>query len=293
MGSGVALTGRAIGAGATAMGRSASWAYQSVAPGLRRQLFQAPLLGLMGLVPTPRYDQNESAGDKRPSRHREVLLVHGLAGHPSNFRAIERYLTHVAGRRSRAIDLRDGDCLDEMAGHLRQTIANLTDCDGDDSPQKVDLITHSMGGIVARLAMEDKATRARVATLITMATPHHGTHLARLADTPRTLDLRPDSPIMQRLAAQDFWDAPEGPRLFALWSRSDTTILPATSARWEAAQTHHMAKFTHLSFLLSPESWRFLARLLRLSTQNLTDYGSPRSVAPSRRLESTDDTSIT
>ncbi len=270
MGQGMIVAGRAVGAGATAVGRSAARAYRSVDPDLRRQLFQTPLLGLMGLVPTSRPDRDENSEEKSSSRHREIILVHGLAGHPSNFRAIERYFTHVAGRQSRAIDLRNLACLDEMAEKLRQTIADLSGSNGDGTPKKVELITHSMGGIVARLAMEDRDTRARVATLITMGTPHNGTHLARLADTPRTLDLRPGSPIMERLASQDFWDASEGPQLIALWSQSDTTILPATSAQWEAAQTHQMAGFTHLSFLLSPESWRFLARLLRLSTPNLT-----------------------
>lgn len=282
MGRGMALTGRAVGAGATAMGRSTAWAYHSVAPDLRRQFFQTPLLGLMRLVPTSQHGRDETTEDNGPSRHRDIILVHGLAGHPSNFRGVERYLTHVAGRRSRAIDLRGMACLDEMAEQLRQTIADRCDANGEGTPKQVDLITHSMGGIVARLAMDDPATRARVATLITMGTPHYGTHLARLAETPRTLDLRPDSPIMQRLASQDFWDSPEGPRLIALWSRSDTTILPATSAQWDAAETHHLADFTHLSFLLSPESWRFLARLLRLSTQNLTDPAAAMDSRPSR-----------
>lgn len=259
VGRGLGVAGRALGAGASALGQSAAWAYQSVDPDFRRQAFEAPVLGLMNLVPRPR--------SKAPSTQRDVLLVHGLAGHPSNFAAIQRYFNYAAGRPAYSLDLRRLDSLDAMALLLRDEIAARAAA----TPFRgVDLITHSMGGLVARLAMEDPATRDRVATLITMGTPHRGSHLARLATTPFVLDLRPDSPMMERLASQTFWKNGEPTRLIALWSEADTTVLPSSSAAWDVAERHHMEGYTHLTYLLKPASWRFLDRLLLANSPNLT-----------------------
>ncbi len=264
----VLAAGNAVGAGAAALGRSAAGAYHFVDPDLRRQFFQAPLLGLMSLAPT----QNDiRSAEQSVRRERPVLLVHGLGGHPRHFSAVQRYIKHVGGRYSKAVDLRDGASLEAMAQRMREHIAEATNSCTSEAPNKIDMITHSMGGIVARLALEDKATRKRVATLITMGTPHRGTHLARLADTPHIVDLRPGSTIVERLACQDFWHTSHGPRLIALWSHCDTTILPPESAAWEAAEAHEMANFTHLSYLLNPDAWQFLLRVLRTSTPNLTD----------------------
>lgn len=255
VGQAVVTAGRAVGVGATFVGRSAADAYLAIDPDLRRQIFQVPLLGLMGI--TPRLTPGVEA-----SHERDILLIHGLGGHPSHFMAMERYFAHAARRRTHCLDLRGAACLDEMAQRLRAKIEELSE-EREGGPQKIDIVAHSMGGIVARLALEEVETRDQVATLVTMATPHGGTYLARLAATPRTLDLRPDSPIIERLAKQDFWDEPGCPRLVALWSEADTTILPPRSAAWEAAEVHHLHDFTHLSYLVSPSSWQFLTRQLR------------------------------
>lgn len=257
VGDALSIAGRAVGAGAVAVGRSVAAAYQAVDPDLRRQAFQAPLVGLMTLAPSP-----QPAADEQDDRRRPIIFVHGLAGHPGNFAAMRRYVAYRHGPETHTIDLRDAADFDDMAAKLGALIDQLSQARSPTGPGQVDIVAHSMGGIAARLALDDPARRARVGTLITMATPHQGTHLARLAATPRTLDLRPGSSICERLDAQDFWSDDDAPRLIALWSRSDTTILPPDSANWPAAAAHHMDGFTHLSYLLSPVSWRDVFELL-------------------------------
>lgn len=263
VGQAVAAAGRAVGTGALAAGRSAADAYLFVNPDLRRQLMQAPVLGLMSLIPSSKADANMSFDDVESRDGRAILLVHGLGGHPSHFGAIERYLRHIGGRSTRGVDLRGMDCFDQMAARLRGAIRELSEQQETGGPDKIDVVAHSMGGVVARLALEDREIRDRVATLVTMATPHGGTHLAMLADTPLTADLRPGSSVIERLEAQTFWGEVGSPELIALWSPSDTTILPPESAIWSAATAHKMEGFTHLSYFLSPRSWRFLVHLLR------------------------------
>ncbi len=248
------LAGRAVGAGTAAVGRSVASAYRAVDPDLRRQALQAPLVGLMALAPRARRPQHA-----RTDRRNPIIFVHGLGGHPTNFAAMQRYVAFAGGPATHSFDLRAATSLPEMADDLAELIAELSAATPSD---KVDVVTHSMGGIIARLALDDVTIRRRVGTLVTLATPHRGTYLARLAATPRTLDLRPHSDICARLDRQDFWSDADAPRLVALWSRSDATILPPESAAWSAATCYHMDDFTHLSYLLSPASWRRVFELL-------------------------------
>ena len=63
----------------------------------------------------------------------------------------------------------------------------------------VHLIGHSLGGLIARYAVQrlelDHVTRS----VITIATPHHGSPLARFGPGPAAVQLRPDSPLLHDL----------------------------------------------------------------------------------------------
>jgi len=126
-----------------------------------------------------------------------------------------------------------------------------------ESGAQIDLIGHSLGGIVARVALEDVELASRVATLVTVGSPHGGTQAARLAAKPPTVELRPDSPLMARLAAQLPWPGPPSrPRLVAFWSRADLLVMPATAARLDGAENIELPRFTHYDYLLRPMAWR-------------------------------------
>src|SRR5262249_18623573 len=117
----------------------------------------------------------------------------------------------------------------------------------------IDLVGHSMGGLVARLALEDPKTSARVATLVTLGTPHSGTYAARFGGTLNPIGLRPGSLVLERLRSQLPWRGPpEQPRLVTLWSRADVLLLPAEAALASGAHAVEMVDFTHYSYLLHP-----------------------------------------
>src|SRR5262249_26570844 len=96
-----------------------------------------------------------------------------------------------------------------------------------------------------------------------MGTPHLGTHAARFGATPNLLDLRPDSPIMERLRAQLPWQGPPSqPRLVTLWSAADVFLLPAEAARAPGAPAIQMPDFTHYSYLLNPRAFACVLSVL-------------------------------
>ena len=130
--------------------------------------------------------------------------------------------------------------------------------------EQVDVVAHSMGGLVARWFIEKSGGGARVRKLITIATPHHGTALASLALGRARRDIHPGSPLFSSLG-----QAPHDANYTSIWSRCDNMVLPPESAQLTPiapesgeAEVEDMANnvyddvvfddLGHLSLLLSP-----------------------------------------
>lgn len=247
LGRGARKAGAATGRAALFAGRGLASAYHAVDPDLRRHVAQLPLLGL-GLFTKARPEVTPLPADG----HRPVIFVHGLGGHRGNFLPARAYFRLRGRSRTYALGFSSGTEIPALAVELSRFIAEVVGVNGLAADAQVDLVAHSMGGLIARVSLEDSETRRRVATVVTLGTPHHGTHAARFAATPHHLSLRPDSPLLQRLAHQVPWDASQLPRLYALWSESDVLLLPATTAKVEGAESIRMDGYTHYSYLLQP-----------------------------------------
>jgi len=258
IGAATVLTGVAIGHCAKAVGRTFKTAYHSVDPDVRRNVAWIPALGLTRLV-----SRVEDVQQLPDDGFRPVIFAHGWGCHPAHFAGFRQYFGLMGRTRSYAVDFTDLETLDEMAVRLREFVAQVVSRNELPDDAQVDIVGFSMGGLVARLALQDGETRARVANLVTLATPHSGTYLARFAATPVTLDLRPGSPAMQRLKeAQQAEDDPDGPRVVALWSAGDTVVVPAEGAQLEGAENIELEEFTHFGFLMHPRAWETVLRLL-------------------------------
>ena len=179
--------------------------------------------------------------------YRPLVCVHGLGGHPRNFFPL-RALMWVHARK-RVYAFAHDESLDAAAEKLAVAIEAIAKANALAPDAKIDIVAHSMGGLVVRLAMLDPRVASRVHTVVTLATPHHGTHAARFLATPRALDLRPGSPILERIADQVPW---KDSRLVAFWSPADILMLPANTARVEGADNREIPGVSHNGFLVRP-----------------------------------------
>lgn len=239
--------GTGVWTGAMVVGRGLTATWNAVDADVRRDLLRMPLLGLTVLGPRSVPIRALPRDGRRP-----LLFVHGLGGHRGNFLPMRTWFAGRHRRRSYSFGLPD-DALPELGWRLAEAIEEVIAVNGLGEDGQVDVVAHSMGGVVARLALVDPQAARRVHTLVTLGTPHGGTQAARFAGSGRAKDLRPDSEVFSLIRAQVPWRA--NTRLVCLWSPADPLMQPATTAQVSGAINIEMDDMTHTQYLLDPRAW--------------------------------------
>jgi triacylglycerol lipase len=142
----------------------------------------ALVAGLVGLVRRRRrWLRRMRRARRRASPRLPVLLLHGLFGfdevavgpvREKYFRGLTQRLDRLDARVHRA-RVAPTASVGRRAEQLVRTIETL-------SAKRVNLVAHSLGGLDARYALARLGLADRVASLVTIATPHRGTPLADL-----------------------------------------------------------------------------------------------------------------
>ena len=78
--------------------------------------------------------------------------------------------------------------------------------------ERIHIIGHSLGGLIARYYVTRLGGDARVHTLITLGTPHRGSYAAYAVPTALMQQMRPGSDLMRELAARCAGAAPGSSR---------------------------------------------------------------------------------
>jgi triacylglycerol lipase len=192
------------------------------------------------LQPFPRFvmpDEPRRANDGRLA----VLLVHGYVcnaavwawmtrslgarGHPTYtltlepvFSPIEDYVAPLARR------------IDELAGEAGRVI----------------LVAHSMGGLVCR-AYVRRFGGARVARLVTLGAPHHGSALAAMGPGADAVDMQPGGAWLRELTDEGGQTVP----ITSIYTVHDNLVVPQDSSVLAGAKNVPLAGVGHLSLLFS------------------------------------------
>ena len=115
---------------------------------------------------------------------------------------------------------------------------------------RVVIIAHSMGGLVARVALQS-IDAARVAHVITLGTPHHGAFTARYWDIPSVIQMRLDSPWLKALDVAETQSSRGLPRSAwtTLLSYHDNIVFPQETARLEGAHVIAIGGVGHVALV--------------------------------------------
>ncbi len=190
-----------------------------------------------------------------------VLLVHGMVDNRSIFALLARALRRCGFGQVRTLnysvftsDVR------AAAAELGRTVERLC---AETGYERVHVVAHSLGGVIARYHVQRQGGDARVHTLVTLGSPHGGTAAARMLPLRLCRQLRPDSDVIAELAEP----APGcRTRFLAVWSDLDQLIYPKSSARIEHpdldAASVLVSGVGHMSLPAAPQVARAVTRAL-------------------------------
>lgn len=123
---------------------------------------------------------------------------------------------------------------------------------------RIDLVCHSLGGLVARSYLQELGGARRVDRCITLATPHRGTYNAYWLASKVGKELRPDSEMLQRLEASR--EKASKVQFVSIVGGSDNIVVPRVFAANE--ETMHVPDLGHQGILFSPAVYRAVAGCL-------------------------------
>ena len=190
-----------------------------------------------------------------------VLLVHGMVDNRSIFTLLRRSLRRCGFGQVRTVNY------SVFTSDVRAAAASLGEaveqvC-AETGYERVHVVAHSLGGVVARYYVQRMAGDERVHTLVTLGSPHCGTSSARLVPLRLCRQLRPDSDLLAELGSPA-----DGcrTRFLAVWSDLDQLIYPKRNARIDHpdldATNVMMRGIGHMSLPIDPRVARVVTRAL-------------------------------
>ncbi len=109
--------------------------------------------------------------------------------------------------------------------------------------KKIDLITHSMGGLSSRYFAKSLGGSEKIDALVFLGTPNHGTTLANICGIQSCLEMRPGSTFLTNLNSVD--ETPGTARYATWWTPCDQVTTPPESVMLEGASNTQTACLGH------------------------------------------------
>ncbi|MFE9169931.1 esterase/lipase family protein [Streptomyces kebangsaanensis] len=174
-----------------------------------------------GRLPAP-HDAAQLPAEAKPP----VVLLHGFIDNRSVFVLLRRNLAQHGRQRVESLNYSPLTCdIRTAAELLGRHIEEICERTGS---RQVDVVGHSLGGLIARYYVQRLGGDLRVRTLVTLGTPHSGTRVAPLANAhPIVRQMRPGSELIEELSRP----APDCRTQFvSFWSDLDHLMDPLESA---------------------------------------------------------------
>jgi triacylglycerol lipase len=219
--------------------------------------------------------RSKAAADTSPVET-PVLLVHGYGANKSNWFFLDRQLRQAGFERLHALNYNPlRETVPEIAGRCALRARELMEHFGTD---RIHIVGHSCGGVVARYAIQVGGLEG-VDTCVTIASPHQGSPLARLAPGGTARSLAPDSEVLRRLHAS----ARHLPTRFVAYYSNVDVLVPGRRAMIlepALAATNVLVRDEgHLSIMLSRRTAASVAGQLA-AAEGLAGYGAPVGQLP-------------
>ena len=193
-----------------------------------------------------------------------ILLVHGFFSNRGMWLSFRSRLAGANVGRVYTVTLEPlNGSIEAMMPTLESRIDAIIHETGQ---EKIIVVAHSMGGLLARAYMAQVGA-ARIAKLITLGTPHHGSQIAALGLFECAKQMRYRSPWIEMLEDLEAANPPAIPAL-SIYTLNDDLVYPPESSvlEWEGAENVPVSAVGHVALLYSePIANRVIAAIRKVA----------------------------
>lgn len=177
------------------------------------------------LWPLGRLPEGLPREDDWDGNHRPILLIHGYMQNRTCMWPLQWWLQQKGFTVLTFDHDQISDSIETKAAKLRSRVELLLKVL---DIQKLDLVCHSMGGLVARYYVENMGGAAYIDKVITLGTPHRGTGMAVFARGKLAQQMLPESGLLSQLPCPTSEQSTV--KYTAIAGGLDTVVFPVQSA---------------------------------------------------------------
>lgn len=200
-----------------------------------------------------------------------VVLVHGYCGSVLGELSVEGYWLYVGNRFKldgydiHKITLGNGALQDvrTSAGELKNYIQNVRSSTGRN---KVDIVAHSEGGLVAKYYIKYLGGAPYVDDLVTISTPHRGTTVAHIGPGKASRQMEVYSDFLREMNSE--WDFPGSIDYTAIHSNHDEIVFPPANGFFRGAVNMNVNMLGHAGILANEKVYRMAKGAVSTNIKN-------------------------
>ena len=194
---------------------------------------------------------------------RPVVLIHGVLVNDGVWLSLRRFLAKSSV--APLYTMNYGPPLADIDWFAEQLHARIEEVRTATGAERVVLVAHSMGGLVARAYLR-RFGGERVVKLITIGAPHHGSVLAYTFPGCCLAQMRPGNAWLADLNRGENSAAPVP--ITSIWSQHDSMVAPQASSVLGNAQNIALVGIAHNALLADRRVMELVSAILKISADN-------------------------
>ena len=195
-----------------------------------------------------------------PAEKTPIIFVHGLYHNQTGWYFYLRWFRRWGWSHVKAVNLRGKfRSIHEFARILADEVEKVK---AESQSDQVDLVGHSMGGLVIRAYLTEDSARAKIRRVVTLGSPHGGSKLAVLGLGQAAKEMIPGSAFLQSLSQS--LQIPQSGRFCSIYTVVDNMVLPneATKLTWDGVKNLETRGVDHVGLLVCKHTARLVKQYL-------------------------------
>ena len=195
-----------------------------------------------------------------PPKKNPIIFVHGLYHNHTGWYLYLRWFRRWGWSHAKAINLRGKfRSIHEFARILADEVEKVM---AESQSDQVDLVGHSMGGLVIRSYLTEDHARAKIRRVVTLGSPHGGSKLAVLGLGQAAKEMVPGSAFLQSLSQGV--QMPQGGGFYSIYTLVDNMVLPneSTKLAWDGVKNLETRIIDHVGLVFCKQTARLVRECL-------------------------------